>query len=221
MTLQGLLATPELTTNGAYAKAWRRYPDGTLWLHKRGTTDDYESRVEVCVSNILNKTNVLHCHYEMTTDDGVPVCACPAMTSDILSILPGFDFYSYCNRFGFNMDQKLIALDKEQYYKQMIVDYLIANRDRHGQNWGVYYDPSDMHFVSMHPLFDHNNAFSDEWMDDPDAIYQFNGKSIRESAHYAVKRCNFKFTSIPVVTDFPNQKAYDIFMIRARELNLL
>ena len=31
LTLQGSLVTPELTTNGAYAKAWRRHSDNFLW----------------------------------------------------------------------------------------------------------------------------------------------------------------------------------------------
>lgn len=41
LTLQGSMVTPELTTNGAYAKAWRRHPDGRLWLYKldRGLPD--------------------------------------------------------------------------------------------------------------------------------------------------------------------------------------
>lgn len=64
LTLQGSLVTPELTTNGAYAKAWRRHPDGCLWLYKLGADGNTESRIEVMCSNLLDKMNVEHVHYE-------------------------------------------------------------------------------------------------------------------------------------------------------------
>lgn len=36
-----------------------------------------------------------------------------------------------------------------------IVDFLISNRDRHGQNWGFYYDTETMEILGCRPLFDH------------------------------------------------------------------
>ena len=36
--------SPEFLTNGSYAKCWRRYPDGRLWLHKSGEHGSFESR---------------------------------------------------------------------------------------------------------------------------------------------------------------------------------
>lgn len=45
------MITPELTTNGAYAKAWRRHPDHCLWLYKLGADGNTESRIEVMCSD--------------------------------------------------------------------------------------------------------------------------------------------------------------------------
>lgn len=42
-----------------------------------------------------------------------------------------------------------------------IVDYLVSNRDRHGMNWGFYYNCDTMKILSCHPLYDHNNSFED------------------------------------------------------------
>lgn len=64
LTLQGSMVTPELTTNGACAKAWRRHPNGKLWLYKLGANGNTESRIEVMCSNLLDKMNVEHVHYE-------------------------------------------------------------------------------------------------------------------------------------------------------------
>lgn len=66
LTLQGSLITPELTTNGAYAKAWRRHPDGRPWLYKAGADGNTESRIEVMCPNLLDKMNVRHVHYFTT-----------------------------------------------------------------------------------------------------------------------------------------------------------
>ncbi|MCM1215039.1 MAG: hypothetical protein NC548_11020 [Lachnospiraceae bacterium] len=101
LTLQGSLTTPEFTTKGAYAKAWRRHSDGNLWLYKLGAKDATESRIEVMCSSLLDKMNVDHVHYKAGEDDGEFVCMCPSMTSDRFSILTGSEFYSYCNVMGY------------------------------------------------------------------------------------------------------------------------
>lgn len=62
LTLQGSLISPEFTTNGTYAKAWRRHPDDVLWLYKLGAKNAAESRIEVMCSNLLDKMNVEHVH---------------------------------------------------------------------------------------------------------------------------------------------------------------
>ena len=70
LTLQGEVCTPELNGQGAYAKAWKREPDG-LYLHKTGAKLDginrnYESQIEVTVSHLLDKCNVPHVKYEIS-----------------------------------------------------------------------------------------------------------------------------------------------------------
>lgn len=220
LTIQGSLCSPEFTTNGAYAKAWKRHDDGELWLYKKGAKDATESRIEVMVSKILDKTNVLHCHYEAGTDNGEYVCMCPVMSTEDVGILSGMDFISYCNVNGINPDIAMKELDADMMYKMWIVDYLISNRDRHGQNWGVYYDLRTMDILGMHPLFDHNNAFDIEWMQNKDMEYQFNNMTIQEAALYAMKRTDFYFTEEITHEDFITDRQYKSFMERANELGI-
>ena len=220
VTLQGSLCSPELTTNGAYAKAWRRHVDGNLWLYKLGANGNTESRIEVMCSNILDKMNVRHCHYEAGEDEGEYVCMCPSMTDDNISILPGMDFYTYCNANGLNFEKELLRIDADSIYKMWIVDYLICNRDRHGQNWGLYYKPKTMEIVGCHPLFDHNNAFDNDWMHDRDKEYQFGNITIREAAHRAMSRVDFHFISDITREDFITERQYKEFMSRAKELGI-
>lgn len=220
LTFQGSYTTPELTTNGAYAKAWRRRDDGNLWLSKLGHNGNTESRIEVMVSNILDKCNVDHVHYEAGEDEGKYVCMCPCISSDKYSIVPASDYYSYCNVNGLDFNKEVLRLDKDNWYKMHIVDYLISNRDRHLQNWGFYMDNDTMEVVKLHPLFDHNNAFDIEWMQNRDVEYLCTDKTIRESAIYAIKNVDFHFTSPIERSDFITDRQYRSFMERADELRI-
>lgn len=222
LSLQGSIDnTPEFLTNGASAKCWRRYPDGKLWMHKAGDNGNTEARIEVMVSNILDRCNVEHCHYEETYDDDLYVSACPAMTDDNISIVPGDIFCAYCNRLGLNVELELKRIDSDGYYKMLVVDYLIANPDRHTQNWGLYYNPNTMELLRMHPLFDHNNAFDIKVMDNENFDSHFGTATLKQNALMAIKRCDFHFTQDITRDLFITQRQYDCFMKRAEQLGLL
>ena len=219
LSLRGSLQSPEFTTNGAYAKAWYRGEDGSLWLYKLNDVNS-TAKIEVMVSNILDCMNVTHCHYEAREDMGDYVCACPLMTDDNISIADGLTFNGYCNRLGINPIDELIRLDADGFYKMLVVDYLIANPDRHGQNWGVYYDPNTVEVLRLHSLFDHNNAFDNGVMDDENYLSHFYGKSLKENALMASKKVNVYFTK-PITRDmFLTTKQYETFMKRTKQLGI-
>ncbi len=220
LTLQGSFLTPELTTNGAYAKAWRRHEDGLLWLYKLGANGNTESRIEVMCSNLLDKMNVEHVHYEAGQDEDKYVCMCPCMTTEQKAVLTGMEFYSYCNVNGIDPDARMFEIDGESIYKMWIVDFLISNRDRHGQNWGFYYDTETMEILGCHPLFDHNNAFDIDYMRDMDAPYQFGDMTIKQAAKKAMDQVDFHFTAPITREDFITQRQYDSFRKRAECLGL-
>lgn len=220
LTLQGSPVTPELTTNGAYAKAWRRHEDGNLWLYKLGANGNTESRIEVMCSDLLDKMNVEHVHYEAGTDEGKYVCMCPCMTTETKAILTGMEFISCCNVNGRNPEEEMFRIDRESIYKMWIVDFLISNRDRHGQNWGFFYDTETMDILGCHPLFDHNNAFDIDFMRDMDAPYQFGEMTIKQAALKAMKEVDFHFTAPVTRADFITERQYLSFKKRAACLGL-
>ncbi len=220
LTLQGSLVTPELTTNGAYAKAWRRHEDSKLWLYKLGADGNTESRIEVMCSNLLDKMNVTHVHYEAGEDEGKYVCMCPCMTTERKGILTGMEFISYCNVNGMDPDQRMFEIDGESIYKMWIVDFLISNRDRHGQNWGFFYDMETMEILECHPLFDHNNAFDIEFMRNMDAPYQFGDMTLKQAAQKAMDKVDFHFTEPITREDFITERQYKSFQAKVKCLGL-
>lgn len=220
LTLQGSMITPELTTNGTYAKAWRRHGDGKLWLYKLGANGNTESRIEVMCSNLLDKMNVEHVHYEAGMDEDRYVCMCPCMTTEEKAILTGMEFISYCNVNGMDPEKEMLRVDRESIYKMWIVDFLISNRDRHGQNWGFFYDTGTMEILGCHPLFDHNNAFDIDFMRNLDAPYQFGERTIRQAATKAMGEVDFHFTEPIAREDFITDRQYKSFRKRAECLGL-
>lgn len=220
LTLQGELRTPEWTGSGSYAKAWRRMDD-KLVLLKAGAKDPTESRIEVMVLGLLDKTNVDHVKYWLTEDQGVKVCACECMTTDELSILPAENFSTYCYANELDFYKAVDELDKDNIRKMWIVDYLISNRDRHTMNWGFFYDSGTMEILGCHPLFDHNNAFDKDYMDNPDMKYLFSqSMTMRQAAKKAMQEVDFHFMEPITREDFITDRQYHSFMSRTKELGI-
>ena len=221
LTITGNIHTPELTGQGAYAKGWFREPDG-LYLYKAGYKNGPESNIECVVSNILDRTNVPHVQYFPAVKDGRSVCKCKNMCSNDYSIVPTEDVISWCQHNDVNFDTFVRKLDSETFYKTIVVDYLISNRDRHGQNWGFYMDNHTGELISLHPLYDHNNAFDVHDMNDSvgGESLMILGKSKKAAAMYAIKRCDFKVGQQIDRSLFLNSRQYESFTNRMQELGI-
>lgn len=216
LSLSGSLCSPEIATDGAYVKGWKR-ENGKLWLYKKG----YESKIEVMVSKLLDNMNINHVQYEDASDNGDYCSKCQCMTTSKLSIVDAGTLEGYLNRTG----KSFLLFVKEKYaddlYKMWIVDYLISNSDRHSRNWGFYFDTDFTTIQGLHPLFDHNNAFDTDLMYDADVPYIANSNmTMHEAALYASKRVAVHYDREFTRDDFLTDRQYDSFMKRIKELNI-
>ncbi|MDE6750706.1 MAG: hypothetical protein K2K21_16835 [Lachnospiraceae bacterium] len=220
LTLTGTSVTPELTTSGAYAKAWHREGE-ELYLYKKGSKGSFEARIEVMVSNLLKKTNVNFLEYTAGKSEETFVSKCKCMTSGDIVMLSAMDFESYCNRNGLNFMEEVQKIDADAFYKMCIVDYLTANRDRHGRNWGFLYNCETMEILGCHPLYDHNKAFDSNLMVNPDVPYLvIPSMTLRNAAAVASIRTDFCFTESIKREDFITERQYKYFVNAAKELGL-
>lgn len=224
LTVTGNPESPELTTQGAYAKAWQR-KDSKIYLFKAGTGKG-EEKIEVEVSRILDCFDVDHVQYNLDTfDDGrhqFPVSICEVMNSDKYSMVSAEEVYAYCNRNGYDFEEFVLEHDAERFYQTCIVDYLISNPDRHTQNWGFFMNNRTGKLERLHPLFDHNNAFDHETIINIEGApsQMLIGKTQRQAALIAIKKCNIRCIA-PVTQDmFLSDEHYNSFMERACELGL-
>lgn len=224
LTVTGRPESPELTTNGAYAKAWQRIGDD-VYLLKAGNGEN-EEKIEVSVSNILDCFDIDHVKYlEHTFTDGnksFSVSACKVMNSDAYSMIPAEEVYSYCNRTGQDFEAFVLAHDAERFYQTCVVDYLVSNSDRHIQNWGFFMNNKTGVLEMLHPLFDHNNAFDAETIKNPNGApsQTMLGKTQREAAHIAIRKCEIRCIAPVKRSMFISNEHYESFMNRACELGL-
>lgn len=221
LTLNGRPHTPELTGHGSYAKAWVREGDD-IYLYKKPSQKGTESKIEISVSKILDCFNLDHVRYEECIFDNDKMCRCKNMATDQLSMVTAEDVYVYCNRHEQDFLQFALHLDRDSILKMCTVDYLISNADRHLQNWGFYMNNQTGNLLCCHPLFDHNNAFDFQTMQDKTGgeSMVFEGYSKKEAAEYALKRCPLTCHT-PITREcFMNVEHYESFMERASDLGL-
>ena len=165
------LHTPELTTQGVSAKCWNWY-NNQCFLYK-------VSRKEFAASQLLEQLNFRHVPYTEASPDEVAVITtqerrdriaeqnelivkCPCMTTESISLVTFEEYAVYCENNGINPYQSISENYPEQYTEMILADYLLGNTDRHIGNWGVLYDANTMELIGLHPLMDHDRAFSNE-----------------------------------------------------------
>lgn len=221
LSITGEIRTPELTAAGLYAKTWRR-EDGKLYLYKASTPNGMESEIEAEVSNILDYTNMPHVHYDFLMEDDLRLCKCLNMCSEQQSIVPAVDVADWCRKLHKDFHALVRNLDSENYYKTMIIDYLVSNSDRHMANWGFFMDNDTGELTGLHLLFDHNCAFNTRMMKYPDGdksgiLPDYN---MRFCAELGMKHCDFKLDPYIPEAIFLNEAHWKSFKERAKMLHI-
>jgi hypothetical protein len=224
ITIRGKIEPQDITTVGSYAKTWVREKDG-VYLYKAGSNlGGFESRVEVSVSGILDSFNVKHLKYELVDFEGITCCKCRCLSNDTHSVVHADEVEGYINRKG----GKLISFvegDKrfaEDFHKMNVVDYVVGNEDRHGQNWGFYMGNKSGDLTMLHPLYDHNNAFGEENIDDIEggASIIMSGHSKFEVAKYSIRKCDLRLVEDIKKSVFVNGKHMEMLCRRMDKLGI-
>lgn len=218
--LKGILLTPELTTQGSYAKAWYK-ENGKLYLYK---AEDYdrEAEKEVLVSNILDCFNVPHIHYELAKKYEMLLSKCECMNNSEYSTVDAYDVFAWCLYNDKDFFKFAKSIDADLFFKTVIVDYLCSNVDRHLRNWGFFMSNKTGEIIAMHPLFDHNNAFHKDGMQNNVNIpsQMIAHKTLKTAAKYALAYCDFRCTKPVTRSMFFDGEMYFSFMMRAEEIGL-
>ena len=170
------LNTPDMTSNGNYEKRWKII-NGERYLLKAGSKiynqEPYNEVIATSLyKRLLNKSEFVE--YEIVYDNDKTISMCKNFVTKDTELVPAWKINEYYN-FLDNEDkythyirclEQIGIKDARKLIDKMIVcDYIIANKDRHFNNFGVIRDVNTLKFISVAPLFDNGCSL---WYDEND-----------------------------------------------------
>ena len=151
--------SPELTTNGALPKAWRRIPGDGIYLYKGGTSGaanaGNEPYCEYYASQIAAAMGLNAVAYDLENWKGILACKCRLFTDIDTAYVPIGRIVrkgglraclDYCRRLGTEAYERICDM--------LTFDAAIYNEDRHFGNFGVLRDNHSGKVTGTAPVFD-------------------------------------------------------------------
>lgn len=162
--IKGFSASTNL--NGQMIKAW--VVSNGKYLLLKGKTNDRRIYNEEIASEILNKLNLKHIVYNIGSVDGINHCICENYINKNTEFIPAITllnmyefndnnnklyyehFIDLCNKMG-------LSNVKHNIDNMIIFDYIMANNDRHLNNYGVVRNADTLELTELFPIFDNGN----------------------------------------------------------------
>ena len=170
------LNTPDMTSNGNYKKRWKII-DGDRYLLKAGSKIYNQEPFNELIATklyerLLNKNEYVE--YSVIYDNERVISKCKNFITKDTELVPAwkindfFEFEKGENKYThyLNCLNNIGIKDAETLINKMIVcDFIIANKDRHFNNFGVIRDVNTLKFISVAPIFDNGCSL---WYDEND-----------------------------------------------------
>ncbi len=162
------LSSPDSTSVGNLKKRWK-IVDGQRVLLKGGSSPfRQEPFNEVLASRFCDVLGLEHVPYRLLFIDGFPYCSCPDFVNGHTEFVPA---HAVLSTFPKKQNESLysqllraceslgIPKVKEGLSSMIVLDYLIANEDRHTNNFGFIRNANTLEWVGTAPLFDNGSSF--------------------------------------------------------------
>lgn len=169
------LNTPDMTSNGNYEKRWKII-NGKRYLIKAGNKIlNQEPFNEIIATRLyerlLNKDEYVK--YELINDKNRIVSICENFITRNTELVPAWKINEYFENTEDNkyehyiscLEKLGIANAKEKTDKMLVCDYILANKDRHFNNFGAIRNVETLEFIKVAPIFDNGCSL---WFDEND-----------------------------------------------------
>lgn len=160
-------STPDSTSDGNLKKRWKII-DGKRCLIKGGSNPFRQQPFnEVIASKIMERLGIPHVPYEVVWDKGAPYSVCEDFVSDSTELIPAWrllqtkkksnsvSIYRHlidcCESLG--IEGVVPFLDR-----MIVLDYIIANEDRHLNNFGALRNAETLQWLGMAPIYDSGSS---------------------------------------------------------------
>ncbi len=160
-------SSPDSTSDGNLKKRWKII-DGKRCLVKGGSNPYRQQPLnEVIASEIMRRLNIPHVPYTVTWNKGAPYSICEDFINEDTELVPARRIIQTGKQPNSkSMYQHFIdctdALgipDVRAFLDRMIVlDYIIANEDRHLNNFGAIRNAETLEWLGMAPIYDSGSS---------------------------------------------------------------
>jgi hypothetical protein len=157
------LFSPDSSLNGMLKKRWKII-DGKRYLVKGGTSDiQQEPFNEVIASKIMERLDIDHVSYDLIQYDGKYYSICECMIDKDTELLSADYVLHYLKKpeninsyeHYINTCEKMgIKNARSELEKMIMIDYVIANTDRHHNNFGIIRDANTLNWIKLAPIYD-------------------------------------------------------------------
>lgn len=190
--------SPNMSTNGQLSKCWVRFNDQNYLFKGANTRNRFETICENVATYLCSILNVPHVNYKIGILSGSKsttlVSVCKPMIDSHQEFIPANHILSQKAELVTNsVDDYYLYLDilneqnvpnaKEYLQKMIILDYIMANEDRHLGNFGIIRDVESLQWVSICPIFDtgrslNTNITNKFWLDQTVEMKFFTNKFV-------------------------------------------
>lgn len=170
------LNTPDMTSNGNYEKRWKIINGDRYLIKAGGKMINQEPFNEVIATKlyerILNADEYVK--YEIAYDNGKAVSICKNFITPNTELIPAWkiDEYYEAKKSENKYEHYIRCLNKLNIPnanllvdKMLICDFILANKDRHFNNFGVIRNVETLEFEKVAPIFDNGCSL---WFDEND-----------------------------------------------------
>lgn len=162
--------SPDNTSDGNLQKRWKII-DGKRCLLKSGSTPFIQQPFNEAIATlIMNKLGIEHAPYTIIWIDNKPYSVCEDFVTKDTELISAWrvlqlrqkenhessylHYVNICKELGIDIAP---ALDR-----MIVLDYIIANEDRHFNNFGLLRDANTLEWISAAPIFDSGTSL---WYD--------------------------------------------------------
>ena len=160
-------SSPDNTSDGFLKKRWKII-NGKRCLIKGGSNPFQQQPFnEVIATAVMERLNIPHVPYSLIWSDGYPYSVCEDFVTPATELVSAWrvmktrkksnsdsvyqHFVKCCQNLG--VEDIVPALDR-----MLVLDYIIANEDRHLNNFGLLRDSETLKWIGMAPIFDSGSS---------------------------------------------------------------
>ena len=160
-------SSPDNTSDGYLKKRWKII-DGKRYLIKGGSNPFRQQPFnEVIATEIMARLGIPHVPYQLIWNKEAPYSACEDFIDENTELIPAWRVMMIMKKSNstsvyqhfVNCCESLGVKDTVPFLDRMItLDYIIANEDRHFNNFGLIRNAETLEWVGMAPIYDSGSS---------------------------------------------------------------